>query len=95
MDQDKMSKIPYMILQFDKDGNAIHEESHNMENIYLDPYGIEGIARSILPDIQAYYDTAEGQAEFEKWQAEQAALGIRKPAAKGKKHRRKHHDYKL
>ena len=52
-----MSKIPYMILQFDKDGNTVHEESHNMENIYLDPYAIEGIARSILPDIQAYFQS--------------------------------------
>ena len=62
MDREKMSKIPYMILQFDKDGNTVHEESHNMENIYLDPYAIEGIARSILPDIQAYFQTEEGQA---------------------------------
>ena len=88
MDREKMSKIPYMILQFDKDGNTVHEESHNMENIYLDPYAIEGIARSILPDIQAYFQTEEGQAEFEKWQTEQAALGVPNPKAKPKKRRR-------
>lgn len=89
MDREKMSNIPYMILQFDKDGNTVYEESHNMENIYLDPYAIEGIARSILPDIQAYFQTEEGQAEFEKWQTEQAALGVPNPKAKPKKRRRK------
>ena len=87
-DNEKTSKIPYMVLHFDKDGNIVHEESHNMEHVYLDPYAVEGIARSILPDIQAYYETAEGQAEFEKWQAEQAALGICQPTAKPKKRRR-------
>ena len=63
--------------------------SHNLENIYLDPYGVEAIARTILPDIQAYYQTEEGNAAFEKWQAEQAALGTSKPVAKPKKRRRK------
>ena len=53
------------------------------------PYAIEGIARSILPDIQAYFQTEEGQAEFEKWQTEQAALGVPNPKAKPKKRRRK------
>ena len=88
-DKDKLSRIPYMIAHFNKDGEIVHEESHNMENVYLSPYAVEGIARSILPDIQAYYQTEEGQAAFEKWQAEQAALGVCKPVAKPKKGRRK------
>lgn len=88
-DKDKLSRIPYSVLHFTKDGEITHEESHNMENVYLSPYAVEGIARSILPDIQAYYQTEEGQAAFEKWQTEQAALGIPKPAAKPKKRRRK------
>lgn len=28
---------------------------------------IESIARCILPDILAYYDSEEGQREFAKW----------------------------
>ena len=87
--KDKLSKIPYTVLQFNEDGRVVNEVSHNLENIYLDPYAIEGIARSILPDIQAYFQTEEGQAEFEKWQAEQAALGVPKPTAKPRKRRRK------
>ena len=35
-------------------------------------YEIEKIARCILPDILADYDSEEGQREFAAWQAEQA-----------------------
>lgn len=30
-------------------------------------YKIETIARCILPDIFAYYESEEGQREFEEW----------------------------
>lgn len=39
----------------------------------LPEYVIEDIARCILPDIIAYYESEEGQKEFEKWKAEQKA----------------------
>ena len=31
---------------------------------------LESFARRILPAIQAYYDSEEGQQEFEKWKKE-------------------------
>ena len=31
---------------------------------------LESFARRILPAIQAYYDSEEGQREFEKWKKE-------------------------
>ena len=34
-------------------------------------YVIESIARSLLPVIQAYYETEEGQKSFEEWQQRQ------------------------
>ena len=34
---------------------------------------IESIARCILPDIIAYYETEEGQRQFEEWKAMQEA----------------------
>ena len=34
---------------------------------------IESIARCILPDIIAYYETEEGQREFQEWKAMQEA----------------------
>ena len=48
--KDKLSKIPYTVLQFNEDGRVVNEVSHNLENIYLDPYRVEAIARTILPD---------------------------------------------
>lgn len=33
-------------------------------------YIIEGIARMLLPEIQKFYDSDEGKAEFEKWKAD-------------------------
>ena len=34
---------------------------------------IESIARCILPDIIAYYETEEGQRQFQDWKAMQEA----------------------
>lgn len=32
---------------------------------------LEAIARCLLPDIQAYYETEEGQRAFAEWQKQQ------------------------
>lgn len=32
-------------------------------------YIIDGIARMLLPEIQKFYESDEGKAEFEKWKA--------------------------
>lgn len=37
----------------------------------LPKHVIEDIARCILLDIIAYYESEEGQKEFEKWKSEQ------------------------
>ena len=34
---------------------------------------IESIARCMLPDIIAYYETVEGQRQFQEWKAMQEA----------------------
>ena len=34
---------------------------------------IESIARCILPDIIAYYETEEGQRQFQEWKAQRDA----------------------
>ena len=34
---------------------------------------IEAIARCLLPEIQAFYESEEGQEEFRRWKAEQDA----------------------
>ena len=37
-------------------------------------HALEAVARCILPDIITYYETEEGQREFEEWKAQQEAL---------------------
>jgi len=34
-------------------------------------YQIEAIARCIMPDILAFYESEEGQREFAEWEAQQ------------------------
>lgn len=60
-------KVPFTVIHFGKDGIPVHEESHNLQNVRIDKYGLEAIAREILPDIQAAYEDSEFVAEFEKW----------------------------
>ena len=36
-------------------------------------YQIEAIARCIMPDILAFYESIEGQREFEEWKKQREA----------------------
>ena len=36
-------------------------------------YEVDAIARCLLPKIQAYFDSSEGQAAFEEWKKQKAA----------------------
>ena len=45
-----------------------------INNSGIPQYAIEAVARCILPDIITYYETEEGQREFEEWKAQQEAL---------------------
>lgn len=80
--------VPMTIAHFGMDGVVTHTESFNLENVHLDRYGAEAIARAILPDIIAYYEDPANVAEFERWQAEQRAKGI-PPAKPRRKDRRR------
>ncbi len=42
-------------------------------NSGIPQHEIEHIARCILPDILAYYESKEGQREFREWQAQREA----------------------
>ena len=44
-----------------------------INNSGIPQHEIEHIARCILPDILAYYESAEGQREFREWQAQREA----------------------
>lgn len=44
-----------------------------MEHSGIPQHEIEHIARCILPDILAYYESEEGQREFREWKAKRDA----------------------
>lgn len=44
-----------------------------INNSGIPQHEIEYIARCILPDILAYYESAEVQREFREWQAQRKA----------------------
>lgn len=44
-----------------------------INNFGIPQHEIEYIARCILPDILAYYESAEVQREFREWQAQREA----------------------
>lgn len=41
-----------------------------LNNTGIPDYIIDSLARALLPAIQAYFETEEGQREFKVWQAE-------------------------
>ncbi len=43
-----------------------------INNTSIPEHAIEKFARCVFPDIQAFFETEEGQREFAEWQAEQA-----------------------
>ena len=44
-----------------------------INNTDIPQYKIEAIARCILPDILAFYESMEGQREFAEWKKQQEA----------------------
>ena len=42
-----------------------------INNTGIPQYKIEAIARCLLPDIQAFYESEAGQREFAEWKARQ------------------------
>ena len=44
-----------------------------INNTNIPQYKIEAIARCIMPDILAFYESEDGQKEFAEWKAQQEA----------------------
>lgn len=56
-----------------------------INNTTIPQHQIEAIARCILPDILAFYESEEGQREFAAWQAQQMSDIVREtPTVKTK-----------
>lgn len=46
----------------------------NSKDIYcpsIPKHTLEALARCLLPDIQAYFESEEGKREFAEWEAQQ------------------------
>lgn len=54
-----------------------------INNTNIPQHTIESIARRLLPDIMAYYQSEEGQREFGEWKAEQEKLKTPKDSNSG------------
>ena len=55
-----------------------------INNSGIPQHEIENIARCILPDILAYYESEEGQREFREWLAQREAGQTEGKAGKSK-----------
>jgi len=44
-----------------------------INNTNIPQYKIEAIARCIIPDILAFYESEDGQKEFAEWKAQREA----------------------
>ena len=44
-----------------------------INNTNIPQYKIEAIARCLMPDILAFYESEEGQREFAEWKRQQQA----------------------
>ena len=55
-----------------------------INNTNIPQHTIESIARRLLPDIMAYYQSEEGQREFAEWKVEQERLKTSKDNNNGK-----------
>jgi hypothetical protein len=46
--------------------------AHKKKKSGIPQHEIEALARCLLPDIQRFFDSEEGQKEFAEWKAKQA-----------------------
>ena len=64
-----------LALRFGKGENYLSEEQTEIKTetcqVELPQAIIETFARFLVPEIRKYYDSEQGQREFEKWQVEQ------------------------
>ncbi len=56
-------------------------------NTGIPDFEIDSLARALLPAIQAYFETEEGQREFAAWQTERQQSQLNKKLNKEKEFR--------
>jgi hypothetical protein len=54
-------------------GHGLGRRKKLINNTNIPQYKIEAIARCIMPDILAFYESEDGQKEFAEWKRQQEA----------------------
>ena len=86
-DEDLIAQgVPLVIMRFNEEGKTTCSEAYNLENVRIEKYAVESLARAIYPAVVAFYEDPENRAAFERWQAERQAKGI--APSKPKRHSR-------
>ena len=68
-------KNPMLKSENDKKGTgSMSRKKKIINNTSFPDYAIEAFARSIWPDLLAFFESEEGQKEYEAWRQEQAKL---------------------
>lgn len=49
-----------------------------MQKIKLPKYEIEALAETLYPAIKEFYESEQGQAEFQHWKKQQNSIDIKK-----------------
>lgn len=67
------SGVPCAVIKLNPDGTTEKAEYFNMENFEVQDWQIDHFARALLPEVQAFYMTEEGQAIAAQLQEETEA----------------------
>ncbi len=67
------SNVPYIIEKFDKYGNILSEEAHNMDKFELPEGGTEQFLKYIAGACEKYFQDAKNVERYKKWKIERDA----------------------
>ena len=70
------SGIPCTVVKINQDGSFGESQDYNMENFQIQDWQIESLARCLLPEIIAFYETDEGKAIAAQIEADRIAKGL-------------------
>ena len=70
------SGIPCTVVKINQDGSFGESQDYNMENFQIQDWQIESLARCLLPEIIAFYETEEGKAIAPHIEADRLAKGL-------------------
>ena len=70
------SGIPCTVVNINQDGSFGESQDYNMKNFQIQDWQIESLARCLLPEIIAFYETEEGKAIAAQVESDRVAKGL-------------------